>query len=106
MIERMRMFSVWPGTPGRRQQNPRTIRSIGTPAFEASHRASIMSGSSSWFILAMMRAGFPRALVLDLTMDEIEQARPHGDRSHQHGVEVGPIGVPGEVVEEIRPRPR
>ena len=31
MIERMRMFSVKPGTPGARQQRPRTIRSTGTP---------------------------------------------------------------------------
>ena len=30
MMDRMRMFSVWPGTPGRRQQNPRMIMSIGT----------------------------------------------------------------------------
>ena len=51
------------GTPGRRQQNPRMMRSIGTPAFDASHRASIMSGSSSWFILAMMRAGCPARLI-------------------------------------------
>ena len=62
MIERIRMFSLWPGTPGRRQQNPRMMRSIGTPAFDASHKASIMSGSSSWFILAMMRAECPARL--------------------------------------------
>ena len=30
-----RMFSLSPGTPGRRQQIPRTIRSIRTPACEA-----------------------------------------------------------------------
>ena len=35
------------------------IRSIGTPASDAAHNASMMSGSSSWFILAMMRAGRP-----------------------------------------------
>jgi len=30
MMDRTRMFSVWPGTPGRRQQNPRTIhRALG-----------------------------------------------------------------------------
>ena len=32
MIERTRIFSLLPGTPGRRQQIPRTIRSIWTPA--------------------------------------------------------------------------
>ena len=31
-----RMFSLTPGTPGRRQQMPRTIRSIFTPACDAS----------------------------------------------------------------------
>ena len=36
MMERMRMFSVLPGTPGRRQQKPRMIRSIDTPAWDAS----------------------------------------------------------------------
>ncbi len=35
MTERTRMFSERPGTPGRRQQNPRTMRSIWTPAWEA-----------------------------------------------------------------------
>jgi len=46
-IERMRIPSLRPGTPGRRQQKPRTTRSTGTPAQPASHRASIISGSSS-----------------------------------------------------------
>ena len=38
---------------------PRTIRSIGTPAWDASYSAEMMSGSTSAFILAMMRAGRP-----------------------------------------------
>jgi len=59
IIERTRMFSVRPGTRGRRQQKPRIIKSIGTPASDARHKASIMSGSSSWFILATIRAGRP-----------------------------------------------
>ena len=33
--ERTRMFSDTPGTPGRRQQMPRTMSSIFTPACEA-----------------------------------------------------------------------
>ena len=101
MIERMRMFSVWPGTPGRRQQNPRMIRSIGTPALDASHRASIISGSSSWFILATMRAGFPARLCCDLALDQIEQPRPHGHRRHQQRRASWAIGVSGQVVEQI-----
>ena len=54
-----RIVSLIPGRPGRRQQIPRTIRSIGTPAWEASYRAEMMSGSTSAFILAMIRAGRP-----------------------------------------------
>ena len=101
MIERTRMFSVRPGTPGRRQQNPRMMRSMGTPAWDASHRASIMSGSSSWFILTMMRRGLAGALVLDLAMDQFEQPRPHGERSNQQRVEVRLVGMTGKVVEQI-----
>ncbi len=54
-----RMFSEMPGSPGRRQQIPRTIRSICTPAREAEQRAVIAVGSTSAFILAMIRAGSP-----------------------------------------------
>ena len=59
MMDRMRIDSLNPATPGRRQQNPRTMRSIGTPARDASQSAAMIAGSSSWFILAMMRAGRP-----------------------------------------------
>ena len=38
---------------------PRTTRSIGTPAALASYSFSIISGSTSEFIFAQMRAGFP-----------------------------------------------
>ena len=48
-----------PGIPGRRQQIPRITRSISTPAPAAAHSASMMAGSSSWFILATIRAGRP-----------------------------------------------
>ncbi len=101
MIERMRMFSVWPGTPGRRQQNPRMIRSMGTPAFEASHKASIMSGSSSWFILAMMRAGCPRRL---LSISRWISSRSRGRMvigATRIALKVGLIGMAGQIVEEI-----
>ena len=59
MMERTRMFSERPGTPGRRVHMPRTIKSICTPARLASYRARMMPGSISEFILAMMRAGRP-----------------------------------------------
>ena len=73
MIERMRMFSVSPGTPGARQQRPRTIRSTGTPACEARDSASQISRSSSWFILQTIRAGRPGLVVFDLALDELDE---------------------------------
>src|SRR3546814_2306432 len=42
-----RIFSDTPGTPGRRQQMPRTTRSICTPAWEARYRFSMISESRS-----------------------------------------------------------
>src|SRR5918997_1410430 len=54
-----RMFSESPGIPGRRQQVPRTIRSMRTPARAALYKASMTVGSTSAFILTMMRAGWP-----------------------------------------------
>jgi hypothetical protein len=50
-------------TPGRSEHTPRTIRSMVTPAALASYRALMISGSSSEFILAMMRA-LRRSIVL------------------------------------------
>ena len=45
--------------------------------------------------------GLAGALVLYFAMDQVEQPRPHGHRSDQDGVEIGLIGVAGQVVEEI-----
>ena len=39
--ETTRIVSLTPGTPGSRQQMPRTFRSIGTPACEARYSASM-----------------------------------------------------------------
>ena len=54
-----RILSEMPGIPGRRQQMPRMIRSICTPACEARYKRAIVCGSTSEFILAMIRAGLP-----------------------------------------------
>ena len=59
MIDLTRMFSDSPGTPGRRQQMPRTTSSIDTPACEASYSASMISGSTSEFIFSQIAAGLP-----------------------------------------------
>ena len=53
------MFSLTPGIPVFKQQMPRTIRSIFTPAALASYSAAIISLSQSEFIFAIMAAGRP-----------------------------------------------
>ena len=58
-IERTRMLSETPGTPGRRVQAPRTTRSMETPACDAAYNARTTRGSFNAFIRAMIRAGFP-----------------------------------------------
>ena len=51
-----RMRELTPGNPGRRQQMPRTMRSISTPASDARYSASMISASTSAFILPTIRA--------------------------------------------------
>ena len=53
------MFSETPSTPGRRQQIPRTLRSIRTPACEASYSAWMQRASTSEFIFSAIRASSP-----------------------------------------------
>ena len=53
------MFSEIPGTPGRRQQIPRTLRSTRTPAREASYSARMHPASTSEFIFSAIRAASP-----------------------------------------------
>ncbi|MNE99106.1 hypothetical protein D3C80_1977260 [compost metagenome] len=47
--------------PGRRQQTPRTIRSMDTPLWAALYRLSMTSWLDREFILAIIRAGRPAA---------------------------------------------
>ena len=64
-----RMLSLRPGTPGRRQQMPRTTRSTCTPAIEAAYSRSIICGSTSELSLAQIAAGLPaRALAISLSI--------------------------------------
>ena len=53
------MFSESPLTPGRSEHAPRTIRSIRTPAPEASYSALMVASSTSALTLAITRAGLP-----------------------------------------------
>ena len=50
------MPSDSPGTPGRRQQMPRTTRSIRAPAADAAYSSSINLASTIEFIFIVMRA--------------------------------------------------
>ena len=56
MMERTCIFSEIPFIPGRKQQIPRIIKSTFTPAIEALYKARMISGSTSAFIFAMIRA--------------------------------------------------
>src|SRR6266851_1866923 len=73
-----RMVSEMPGSPGRRQQMPRITSSMGTPAWEARYNASMTEGSTSAFILTMMRAARLQAhdAVHDVHACLLECARP------------------------------
>ena len=53
------MFSLTPGTPGRRQHMPRTFSSTFTPACEARYSLRIIGLSTSEFILKMRCASRP-----------------------------------------------
>ncbi len=50
-----RMFSLMPGIPGRRLHTPRMMRSICTPAADASYSATMISSSTSELSLTMIR---------------------------------------------------
>ncbi len=70
------MFSDSPGTPGRRQQMPRTTRSMLTPACEARYSRSMIAGSTSAFILAQICAGLPFcALAISASINSNSRAR-------------------------------
>ena len=57
-------FSVFPGTPARTQQMPRTIMSMRTPAQLASSSFRMMSRSEMELFLRIMEAGRPRRAAL------------------------------------------
>ena len=82
-IERTRMFSDSPGTPGRSAHAPRTMRSISTPACDAAYSARITPSSRSAFILATMRAGLPCARVPRFAPDHLHHAPVHRERREQ-----------------------
>ena len=58
-MERTVIFSLIPGMPTFRQQIPRTIRSIFTPAADARYSAAMISRSHREFIFATICAFSP-----------------------------------------------
>ena len=72
------------GLQGEGKQNPQDNQIDGNARGGGfSHRASIISGSSNWFIFAMMRAGRSDRLFEISRLMRFEQARTHRYRRHQ-----------------------
>lgn len=83
------MFSLSPGTPGRRQHLPRTWSSIFTPADEARYSASMVSSSESELHLNAMCAGRParwQATSRSMRSSRWERIVPGATRSSRYSV--------------------
>ena len=94
------MLSDTPGTPGRSAQMPRTIRSICTPAREASYSASITCGSVSAFIRATMRPALARARAASRA-DQLQQARVQREGRLQQQAQLRRPRQAGELQEDL-----
>jgi hypothetical protein len=94
------MLSDTPGTPGRRQQAPRTIRSIFTPALRGLVQRADHLGSLSAFILAMMRPGLPARACCGLALDLLEQALVQGEGRLQQALQLDRRRQPGQLLEQ------
>ena len=101
MTERTRIVSVAPGTPGRRQQKPRTIeidRDTGSRCFaERRHDLGILElihlGDDS------RRA--PGALILRFAGNQFDEAFAHARRRDQQFVEMRRYGVARQMMEQV-----
>ncbi len=97
-MERTRMWSDSPGTPGRRQQRPRTTRSTETPACDARYRASITPGIGETVRLdddPAVGSGPP------FGVDGRHQSRPHGQGRDHESPESRRVARPREQIEEV-----
>ena len=90
------MFSDRPGTPARKQQMLRTIRSIRAPACDAAYSSSIISESTIAFIFIAMT---PSGCACE-RMSSRNASRTCIGATMQPLVLAGPA-VAGEVVEEL-----
>ncbi len=92
------MRSDSPGTPARRLQRPRTMRSTDVPAADARYRASITSGSVRPLVLSTMRPDGPRP---GLGIDGGDHLGPGGQRRHDQAPEADLRPGPGQEVEHL-----
>ena len=97
-----RMFSLRPGTPGRRQQMPRTTRSICTPAFEAAIEPVDQPGIDQRVELGPDRGRLAGAGVGDLGVDQAVERGPQRHRREGDLLHLLGPGVAGHVVEQAR----
>ncbi len=100
-IERTRMFSEHAGNAGAQAHTPRTMRSIFTPARDARYSASMACGSTSAFILAMMRAGLPSRAFCCFAFDLGEDRLVQAERRLQQAAELGRLREARELQEEL-----
>ena len=99
-MERTRIFSETPGTPGRNAHTPRTMRRISTPAFEASQSAAMIAGSSSAFILAMICAA-PSLGDLYFVLDGAQHLLVQRKRRLPQMLEFARLSKPGQLNEHV-----
>ena len=95
------MFSETPGTPGRRQQIPRTLRSIAHPRLRGLVKRPDAGGIDQRVHLQRdprLFAGFVRR---DGRGDLLEDAVAHRRRRDQHLAVLGRAAVAGEEVEHL-----
>jgi hypothetical protein len=99
MMLRTRMFSLTPSTPGRRQQYPRMIRSICTPACEARYRWRMICASTSELALIMIRPFHPTLFLALMNCSKFSRKLTGATRNLRY---VFLFGEAGERVKQLR----
>ena len=102
MIDLTRMFSDSPGTPGRRQQMPRTISSMATPALRRFVERVDDVGIDQRVHLHPDRRRLAVLGMGDLAGDVRENPVAQRQRRHRHLLDVRRLGVAGDVIEHAR----
>lgn len=99
MIDRTLTVSVWSRTPGRKQQNPRMIKSNRQAGLR-----SFAQSLNQLRIFELIHLGDnsrrpTSTLVFCLPMNQFKQTRPHDLGRYQQGNPPGSTAVPGQVME-------